>query len=60
MSGNGGPATAASIFSPVDMAVDGQGNMYIADSSKLEDSGGDAAGRGPRYVGRRLTLLSWR
>jgi uncharacterized protein (TIGR03437 family) len=32
-SGDGGPATAASLYGPWDMAVDAAGNLYIADSA---------------------------
>lgn len=32
-SGDGGPATSASLNSPFDVALDGQGNLYIADTS---------------------------
>ncbi len=34
-SGDGGPATAAELSGPVDVAVDGQGNLFIADSNNL-------------------------
>ncbi len=32
-SGDGGPATAAGLYGPVDVAVDTNGNLFIADSS---------------------------
>ncbi len=32
-SGDGGQATSAQLYSPEDVAVDGQGNLYIADES---------------------------
>lgn len=32
-SGDGGPATNAGIFNPTDVALDGAGNLYIADNS---------------------------
>jgi sugar lactone lactonase YvrE len=43
-SGDGGPATAARLFNPIDVAVDGAGNLFIADRSnhrirKVDTSG---------------------
>ena len=55
--GDGGPATEASLSSPRDVAVDGAGNLYIADSGWLRirkvDSSGTIttiAGGGQREV----------
>jgi sugar lactone lactonase YvrE len=35
LSGDGGPATSTQIFSPSDVAVDGQGNLYISDLRRV-------------------------
>ncbi len=32
-SGDGGQATSAQLFNPVDVALDGQGSLYIVDST---------------------------
>jgi sugar lactone lactonase YvrE len=42
--GDGGPATAAEIADPVDVAVDGSGNIYIADKSNNRIRKVDVAG----------------
>ncbi len=44
-SGEGGPATAARLSSPSGVAVDGLGNLYIADSGDARIRKVDAAGR---------------
>ena len=42
-SGDGGPATSASLSNPWDVAVDGSGNLYIADRRNLRIRRVDAA-----------------
>ena len=43
-SGDGGPATSATLWSDLDVAVDTKGNFYIADSSNLRIRMVDASG----------------
>ena len=50
LSGDGGPAASAQLYDPADVAVDGAGNLFIADSGTSE------FGRCPR----RARSLLWR
>jgi uncharacterized protein (TIGR03437 family) len=43
-SGDGGPATSASLFNPIAVAVDGNNNLYIADGSNARIRKVNAAG----------------
>ena len=59
-SGDGGPATSATLYTPIDVAVDGLGNLYIADSRnhrvRVVDSSGTirtlaGSSSRPRFAG---------
>ncbi|HVO97925.1 MAG TPA: hypothetical protein VMT15_07650 [Bryobacteraceae bacterium] len=50
-SGDGGPATAATLAGPCGLAVDGLGNLYIADNSNGRIRKVDAAGIITTYAG---------
>jgi hypothetical protein len=39
-SGDGGPATAAELYNPIDIAVDGFGNVYIAELQRIRKVSG--------------------
>jgi sugar lactone lactonase YvrE len=49
--GDGGPATAASLFQPQDVALDGKGNLYISDSINARVRVVDASGIIHTYAG---------
>ena len=50
-SGDGGPATAATLAAPIGLAVDRSGNLYIADNSNGRIRKVDAAGIITTYAG---------
>jgi hypothetical protein len=56
-SGDGGLATAARLNSPYGIAVDAQGNLYIADNLQLGDSRGDRERRHYSNHRRRTGFL---
>jgi uncharacterized protein (TIGR03437 family) len=49
--GDGGPATSATLFGPVGLVVDASGNLYIADNSNARIRKVDAAGTITTYAG---------
>jgi PASTA domain/NHL repeat len=49
--GDGGPATAARLFAPRGLAVDGQGNLYIADHYNHRIRKVDSSGTITRFAG---------
>jgi uncharacterized protein (TIGR03437 family) len=57
-SGDGGQATAASLFSPMAVAVDAGGNLYIADSGNFRIRKVSAAGIITTVAGSLLPIFS--
>jgi trimeric autotransporter adhesin len=57
-SGDNGPATAAQLYSPMGVAVDASGNLFIADTNNSVVRRVDAAGRITTYAGTGYTSLS--
>jgi sugar lactone lactonase YvrE len=57
-SGDGGPATSASLWNPVGVAVDGAGNLLIADSANKRIRRVDTAGTITTVAGNGLGVFS--